>query len=156
MAKTSSVGERIILKMSVDGDGWGGRIKQMIKSWAASGMSEENIYAKLSRELSSGGSVFESIMKGFGETTGQAVDYVSIEQAHDEWDGEDAWMWVSRKDARVCDEELTDCVSRDGVTMSWEEWEAMGLPGTGTTTCRYNCRCSLVPDPDRTGEKPTW
>ena len=38
-----------------------------------------------------------------------------------------------------------DCVARHGLIKTWAEWSALGRPGFGTTICRYNCRCTLIP-----------
>lgn len=150
------VGERIVLQLATEGDGWTGRITQQIKSWAAAGMGEKEIIANLSSELKSGGGLFESMMKGFKNATGQAVDYVSVEQVHEEWKGEDLWIWITRRDKSVCHDKETDCEFRESVSMTWAEWEAMGLPGLGTTTCDWRCRCVLRPDIERMGNKPPW
>jgi hypothetical protein len=139
------IGEQIVLRLVSKGDGWAGRIKQTIIDWSAAGMGEKEIIDRLRSELQSGGSIFEGIMKGFGEVTGESVDYVSIDQLHEEWGGENAWEWITRRDNSVCNEVDSDCEYRDGEIKTWEEWQAMGLPGTGTTTCAWRCRCILRP-----------
>jgi hypothetical protein len=50
MAKQRIVGERIVLKLAVEGEGWGGRIRQQIRQWGAAGMSEADIIEKLTRD----------------------------------------------------------------------------------------------------------
>lgn len=37
------------------------------------------------------------------------------------------------------------CLDRMGQTKTFDEWQRIGLPGAGTTPCRYNCRCTLLP-----------
>ena len=142
---SENLGENIVLRLSTYGDGWAGRIKQTIREWAAGGMGEKEIIERLTSELTSGGGIFESIMRGFGETTGGAVDYIANAQTFSEWEGEDAWEWITMRDQYVCDEVASDCESRDSVIKSYSEWVAMGLPGAGTTTCRYRCRCIIRP-----------
>ncbi|MDD5547149.1 MAG: phage minor head protein [Candidatus Omnitrophica bacterium] len=104
-------------------------------------MSEDEIIAKLLKELSLGGTLFEGIMGSFGNIAGEMVDYVSVEQVHEEWKGINRWTWVTVKDADRCD----DCAERDGQVKTWEEWEALGLPGLGATVCGWRCRCTLEP-----------
>jgi len=140
-AKRNIVGERIVLKLSVEGEGWAGRIRQQIRQWAAAGMSEKDIIAKLTVDLSPGGATFESIMNGFRNVTGEAVDYVSVEQVHEQWKGPDRWMWITINDENRC----SDCADRHGEVKTWAEWEALGLPGMGTTVCGWRCRCALEP-----------
>ena len=137
----SDVQYRIALKLAVEGEGWGNRIVQNIKIWAASGMNEEEILKKVIRDMSPGGQTFEQVMNGFRNATGESVDYVSIEQVHSGWTGPDKWMWVTISDQRRCE----DCAERDNQVKTWAEWEAMGLPGIGTTRCGWRCRCDLVP-----------
>lgn len=38
-----------------------------------------------------------------------------------------------------------DCISRHNQVKTWEQWEAEGLPRTGATICRENCKCVLLP-----------
>jgi hypothetical protein len=141
MAKQRIVGERIVLKLAVEGEGWGGRIRQQIRQWGAAGMSEADIIEKLTRDLAPGGATFEGIMNGFRNVTGEAVDYVSVEQVHEQWTGPDRWMWITINDDSRC----TDCADRHGEVKTWDEWESLGLPGMGTTVCGWRCRCALEP-----------
>ncbi|MDD5391084.1 MAG: hypothetical protein PHD37_17235 [Gallionellaceae bacterium] len=135
------IGERITIKLATEAEGWGERIKQKVKLWAAAGLSEDVIVKKIKEACSPGGEIFESIMSGFRNCTGEAVDYITIEEVHRNWKGADSWIWISVEDADRCE----DCRERDGRIQSWAEWEAEGLPGTGATVCGWRCRCSLEP-----------
>jgi hypothetical protein len=139
--KKNIIGERITLKMSVEGETRGMSIKQTMKKWGAAGMSRSEIIDKLEVELSPGGRIFEGIVSNFQNAAGEVVDYVAIEQVHAEWQGADEWIWVSVSDESRCE----DCAERDLEVKTWEEWEALGLPGMGTTVCGWRCRCSLEP-----------
>jgi len=142
MAKAPKVGETILLRLDVEGQGWGERMRQQMRQWAAAGMSRNDILDALERELRPGGRLFESMMKGFKNVTGEAVDYVAVEEVHDNWKGSDEWMWIAVDDNSTCE----DCTDRDGEVRAWAEWEGMGLPGMGTTVCGWRCRCSLEPN----------
>ncbi|MGB0888987.1 MAG: hypothetical protein ACPGWS_01770 [Solirubrobacterales bacterium] len=51
--------------------------------------------------------------------------------------------WRAVGDARMCD----DCRKRHGAGgLTLAEWQAQGLPGTGWSICRGECRCILLPD----------
>jgi len=39
-----------------------------------------------------------------------------------------------------------DCLERHGNIATWNEWEAQGLPRTGQTVCKENCKCVLLPE----------
>jgi hypothetical protein len=51
-------------------------------------------------------------------------------------------VWITIGDNRVC----PDCVARDRVTKTDDEWESEGLPREGFTRCGDLCRCDLIPD----------
>lgn len=38
-----------------------------------------------------------------------------------------------------------DCTARHGRIRTLDQWKAIGMPGVGTTVCRHNCRCTLLP-----------
>jgi hypothetical protein len=38
-----------------------------------------------------------------------------------------------------------DCMDRHGEEKTWEEWEDEGMPRTGATVCKENCKCVLLP-----------
>lgn len=141
MSDGAEINERIILKLATTGEGYGERVKQTARALAAAGMSEAAILLRLKKECSPGGTLYESIMAGFRNVTGEVVDYVSVEEAHSTWGGRDAWIWISVEDANRCE----DCAERDGEVKTWAEWEELGLPGMGTTVCDWRCRCSLEP-----------
>ncbi len=141
MAKRPLIGERITLKLTSEADGWSGRIKQRMKSWAAAGLSEAEIKRRIKAACSPGGEIYESIISGFRNVTGEAVDFVTIEESHRRWTGPDRWIWITIDDLDRCE----DCEERDGEVRTWAEWEAMGLPGMGATRCGWRCRCTLEP-----------
>ena len=50
------------------------------------------------------------------------------------------YQWISIS-ARPC----PDCSARAGVTLSWQEWQVKGTPGSGRTICGASCKCQLMP-----------
>lgn len=56
-----------------------------------------------------------------------------------EWDRK-FYMWVS-VGSGVCD----SCHSLHGQVFALDQWEAIGVPGSGATLCGDRCRCTLVP-----------
>jgi len=51
------------------------------------------------------------------------------------------YTWMLDAGADHCD----TCAARANDTRTLQEWLDVGLPGSGVTDCRHNCRCSLVP-----------
>lgn len=56
-----------------------------------------------------------------------------------EWD-QKFYMWVS-VGSGVCD----SCHSLHGQVFALDQWESIGIPGSGATICGERCRCTLVP-----------
>ena len=50
------------------------------------------------------------------------------------------WEWIAIS-AKPC----PDCDARAGRTLPIDQWERMGLPGSGRTVCRRSCKCLLMP-----------
>ena len=40
----------------------------------------------------------------------------------------------------------TDCERRSGEVETMDFWKTVGLPQSGFSICRYNCRCQLIPE----------
>ena len=51
------------------------------------------------------------------------------------------WRWVWEPTAKHC----TTCTERNGLVGTRAQFEAIGIPGAGTTICQGGCRCTLVP-----------
>jgi len=134
------IGENIVLRFASTGEGAGSRIINQIKTMSAGGMSQDAIVARLEKELSPGGATFEAFMKQFQNAAGATVDYATVEEVHEQWDGPDRWEWVCVSDNESCE----DCLALDGVVKPWDKWVESGLPGYASR-CWWNCRCSLEP-----------
>jgi hypothetical protein len=53
----------------------------------------------------------------------------------------DQWTWIA-----VCDKETCiDCLKRHKKEHSYFEWNQLGVPRAGTTKCKENCRCIMLP-----------
>jgi hypothetical protein len=52
-------------------------------------------------------------------------------------------QWRTSRGPRVCD----DCAPRHGMGgLTLDEWERIGLPGSGWSVCGGNCECLLIPE----------
>jgi len=61
-------------------------------------------------------------------------------------------VWVTRYDGKVCGKDAVgagawrvSCWHRHKLSKTYVEWQRAGLPGSGVTYCRRNCRCVLFP-----------
>ncbi len=50
-----------------------------------------------------------------------------------------SFTWQAVGDGESCD----DCLRRHGKRATFAQWSAWGLPGSGFSACRANCRCQL-------------
>ncbi len=126
------------------------RIEQEIGILRTAGMSDAGIIRTLSADFDTGGRIFGEysraikrgivlgIMQGF--RVGQDAIYGDSVK----------FRWVSVGSPRIC----PDCESRIDEVLTWNEWEAEGLPASGFSVCKENCYCQLIPE-DIEIENPT-
>lgn len=116
-------------------------INTEIKQLRESGLSNRQITRVIESDLQNRGRIFgrfaNSVKRGivsgimFGNRTGQDSVY-----------GDSVRMkWVSVGSPRIC----PDCKKRIGEIRTWNQWEALGLPGSGFSVCKEFCYCQLVP-----------
>ena len=118
------------------------RIEQEIAILRTAGMSDAGIIRTLTNDLSTGGRIFgeysRSIKRGIvlgimqGFRVGQDAIYGDSVN----------FRWVSVGSPNICD----DCESRINQVLTWNEWEAEGLPASGFSVCKENCYCQLIPE----------
>tara|TARA_R100000781_G_scaffold90102_2_gene55613 strand:- start:3232 stop:3753 length:522 start_codon:yes stop_codon:yes gene_type:complete len=118
------------------------RIEQEIGILRTAGMSDSGIIRTLSADLDGGGRIFgeysRSIKRGIvlgimqGFRVGQDAIYGDSVK----------FRWVSVGSPNIC----PDCESRINQVLSWEDWEAEGLPASGFSVCKENCYCQLIPE----------
>jgi hypothetical protein len=118
------------------------RIEQEIGILRTAGMSDAGIIRTLSADLDGRGRIFgeysRSIKRGIvlgimqGFRVGQDAVYGDSVK----------FRWVSVGSPNIC----PDCESRIDQVLTWEEWEAEGLPASGFSVCKENCYCQLIPE----------
>lgn len=55
--------------------------------------------------------------------------------------------WRAVGDAHMCKTPIGGCEARHGDGgLTLQDWESLGLPGTGWSACQGQCRCVLLPD----------
>ena len=124
-------------------------LQGLVSNMKANGMSDKEIKSVLMNDLTGGGRIFggyrnqvkNTVKSGIGASANNA-SMKSFEAA-----GVKEYRWVAVGDKNVC----ADCLPRNGEVADMEFWKAVGLPQSGFSICRYNCRCQLVPS-DYKGE----
>ena len=117
-------------------------LKQVIRKAKVSGMADIEIEKMLLRDLREGGQLFGNFRKQMKSTVKSGIEDSGRQEVRQSFLDVKLWSWLAIVDGKIC----PDCLDRHGWTaMTWEEWEAVGLPDSGNTICGQNCRCILTP-----------
>ena len=117
-------------------------IETLIAQMRVAGATDNVIREVLMNDLESGGRIFGGLRSQFRATGDFGVLQMSnIGSAYAMTsEGLTEFQWQTAGN-RICD----DCKGRSGDSRSWQEWEMVGLPGTGWSVCGSHCKCTLVP-----------
>lgn len=120
------------------------------------GMTDDTILAALQADPSALGEVLGPWQRGIQDAGRNLVKLVdeTMQQAIEEAVAVDETnlgsYWITMRDRSVCGQDDNgperSCARRHGLLKPFADWVTMGLPGTGVTHCRGNCRCQLVPE----------
>lgn len=55
------------------------------------------------------------------------------------------FTWIVVLDNKVCQDCIAISTTQPKIGLTFEEWNARGMPGSGHTRCKHKCRCMLVP-----------
>lgn len=117
-------------------------LKQVIRRMKTSGMADMEIEKMLFRDLHEGGQIFGDFRKQAKATVKGGLENAGRNEIRQSFLDVKLWDWLGIVDGKICD----DCLSRHNMSaQTWEQWEAIGLPGSGATMCGQNCRCILIP-----------
>jgi hypothetical protein len=119
------------------------------------GMTDDTIVAALEADPSALAEVLGPWQRGIQDAARNMVVAVdetmrqAIDEAAPAGEGTKGSYWITMRDSNVCGRNDAgperSCYRRHGMLLSMAEWMKMGLPGSGVTHCRGNCRCQLVP-----------
>lgn len=104
------------------------------------GASEENIIADLEKDLAEGGRIFGEFRNAIKATSNGIINRSRDSAIYSEIGVDTPYRWVA-----VLVNTCPDCLERHNQVKTWDEWEAEGLPRTGATVCKENCKCVLLP-----------
>lgn len=111
-----------------------------IKARIRQGATREAIRADLLTDLEEGGRMFGEFRNTIKATAHGAINRLRDDAEFSELGVITTYRWVA-----VLVNTCPDCLERHSRAQTWEEWEAEGLPRTGHTVCRENCKCMLIP-----------
>jgi hypothetical protein len=117
-------------------------IEMLIASMSIAGASADTIRATLIYDLNNGGRIFGSLVNGITNGTGIGITTSSqiaqmLEYAKA---GIKEYKWVA-----VSKNPCFNCEERAGRQEEMAYWEMIGLPRSGFSVCRGNCKCHLEP-----------
>ncbi len=104
------------------------------------GSTRDSIEKELTDDLDNGGRIFGEFRSAIRATSNGVINRTRDTAIFSDVGIEDNFRWVA-----VLVNTCPDCLERHGVEHSYTEWEIIGLPRTGTTVCKENCRCMLLP-----------
>lgn len=121
-------------------------IREFIDTRALAGASFEEIEAQLLDDLLNGGRMFGEFRRAIKSTVRGSVNRVRDIGYTSEFEVDRKYRWTAVL-VKTCSVPgtLEGCIQRHGLVKTWDEWEGIGLPRTGTTVCRENCHCVLIP-----------
>ena len=116
-------------------------LDEYIQARLASGTSKEIIKKELLQDLKTHGRIFSEFLSGMKATAkGNNARIRDMAEVSELGIEDVKYRWVA-----VLVNTCPDCLARHNKVATWDEWEARGLPRTGATVCRENCKCMLLP-----------
>ena len=114
----------------------------LIQSMTLAGASADAIRLYLLYDLQNGGRIFGSLASGITGATSMGVTSASqiAQMLEYKQVGVRNFTWVT-----VSKNPCFQCAERSGRTEEWDYWETIGLPRSGFSVCRGNCKCHLEP-----------
>lgn len=123
------------------------RLEDLVRNMRLSGLGDEEIRTRLKEDLRNGGPLFSGFASQFKRSGEQIIErssqLVTNSIYKSELPRDQEYKW--ELDDRVTNH-CEDCLDRaEWDAMSLEEWELVGIPGSGVTACNLSCYCGLVP-----------
>lgn len=115
-------------------------LNEYIDSRVAQGASLQTIEQDLIDDLLNNGRIFSEFRNAVRATVIGSVNRVRDSQIFIEEGVEAEYSWIA-----ILVNTCPDCLELHGQSKTYAEWEDFGLPRTGITVCKENCRCMLIP-----------
>lgn len=115
-------------------------IEEYINTRIAQGASIDSIRDFLLDDLNNNGRIFAEFRNAVRATANGVIARSRDNALFSQAGVEEEYRWVA-----VLVNTCPDCIERHGVAKTYAEWEEDGLPRTGVTVCKENCKCMLLP-----------
>lgn len=116
-------------------------LQEFIDSQLSQGASADSIKKLLIKDLEQGGRIFGEFRSSIKSSARGSINRVRDNASYAEYGIDRKYRWVA-----ILVNTCPDCIANHGRVLHWDEWEVseFGLPRSGGTVCRENCRCVLV------------
>ncbi len=115
-------------------------LEEYIRMRTVMGISKAKIKTELLTDLAEGGRIFGEYRNAIRATANGIMGRARDAAQFSELGIAGKYRWVA-----ILVNTCPDCLARHGKVKLWGAWEAEGLPRTGHTVCKYNCKCMLLP-----------
>ena len=116
-------------------------IEEYINIRLTQGVALDIIKSDLLTDLKEGGRIFGEFRNAFKATYAGSIHRFRDTAEIAEIGADLRYRWVA-----VLVNTCPDCLERHGQVKEFNDWEAEGLPRTGQTVCKENCKCVLIPE----------
>jgi hypothetical protein len=114
-------------------------LEEYISLRLTQGSNAETIEKDLLDDLENGGRIFGEFRNAIRTTSNGIINRSRDVGVYSEFGLDSKYRWVA-----VLINTCPDCLERHGQIKTWDEWEIEGLPRTGQTVCKENCKCVLL------------
>lgn len=114
-------------------------IEEFIETARLQGATKAQIKKLLLKDLEEGGRYFGEFRRAIQATSNGIINRLRDTAQFSEDYQVEKYRWVA-----VLVNTCPDCIERHGRVKTMEEWEEEGLPRTGFTVCKENCKCLLI------------
>jgi len=118
-------------------------LRKTVATMSNAGMSLDEIKATLARQATQSTGAMGELKKNLRTIATSSANRAANEGMYAEYRdvGILKYRWITVS-AKPC----PDCAERHGQVETLEDWELIGLPGSGFSVCQENCKCRLVPE----------
>lgn len=117
-------------------------LEQYVKNRLAKGDTNEQIRKDLLDDLDKGGPIFGNFKESLQPTFPNSKRRFGDPKTNSNGEWLYKWSALNLPKRPSC----PDCLERNGQSKTMDEWEKLGLPRTGKTRCKKDCKCVIIFD----------
>ena len=116
-------------------------LEGQVQTMRSQGLSDTEIMGRLERTLTDEVGVFGPFVGDIEKYADDLSSIIAQTASNSDFDENQKLVWVLDPSAK---EHCDDCIANEGIdAMTFAEWEAIGIPGSGNTECGEYCKCTL-------------